>query len=51
MYVFGAFLIYTGIKMLIPKKDEKIDTENPMVKFANKFFKKFIINLLEISSL
>lgn len=40
MYVFGGFLIYTGIKMLMPESEEKIDTENhPMVKFTNKFFK------------
>lgn len=40
MYVFGGFLIYTGLKMLKPEEDEKIDTEHhPMVKFANKFFK------------
>ncbi|MCC2591632.1 TerC/Alx family metal homeostasis membrane protein [Chryseobacterium sp. MFBS3-17] len=41
MYVFGAFLIVTGIKMLLEKdKDEKIDTQNhPIVRFANKYFK------------
>lgn len=40
MYVFGAFLIFTGIKMFLPEKEEKIDTQNhPVVKFANKFFK------------
>lgn len=54
MYVFGAFLVYTGIKMFMPEKEEKIDTENhPMVKFANRFFKvhnqfvgnKFFVNI------
>lgn len=41
MYVFGAFLIITGIKMFLEKdKDEKIDTQNhPIVRFANKYFK------------
>lgn len=41
MYVFGAFLVITGVKMFLDKdKDEKIDTENhPIVKFANKYFK------------
>lgn len=41
MYVFGAFLIITGIKMFLEKdKDEQIDTQNhPMVKFANRYFK------------
>lgn len=40
MYVFGAFLVFTGIKMFMPEKEEGIDTQNhPMVKFANRFFK------------
>ena len=41
MYVFGAFLVFTGIKMFLDKdNDEKIDTQNhPIVKFANRFFK------------
>lgn len=41
MYVFGAFLVFTGIKMFLEKdSEEKIDTQNhPIVKFANRFFK------------
>lgn len=40
MYVFGAFLIFTGIKMFMPEDEEQIDTQNhPMVRFANRFFK------------
>jgi tellurite resistance protein TerC len=41
MYVFGAFLIFTGVKMFLEKEnDEKIDSQNhPVVKFANKYFK------------
>ena len=41
MYVFGAFLVFTGIKMFFEKDgDDKIDTHNhPVVKFANRFFK------------
>jgi len=41
MYVFGAFLVFTGIKMFFDKdSDEKIDTQNhPIVKFAKRFFK------------
>ena len=41
MYVFGAFLVFTGIKMFFEKdQDEKIDTQkHPVVKFANKYFK------------
>lgn len=41
MYVFGAFLIYTGIKMYIERnKDDEIDPQHhPVVKFAQKHFK------------
>lgn len=41
MYVFGAFLVITGVKMFLEKdKDDAIDTQNhPVVKFANKYFK------------
>ncbi len=39
LYVFGAFLVFTGIKMFFSKEDDKIDTENhPVVKFASRFF-------------
>lgn len=41
MYLFGGFLVFTGVKMFVEKEsDESIDTENhPIVKFANKYFK------------
>ncbi len=40
LYVFGAFLVYTGITMFINRnKEEKIDPEShPVVKFASRFF-------------
>ena len=40
LYVFGAFLIFTGIKMFfVSDEDDKIDTEkHPVVRFASKFF-------------
>ena len=39
LYIFGAFLLYTGISMLFSGDDEKIDTENhKVVKFASKYF-------------
>jgi len=43
LYVFGAFLIFTGVKMFLArKKEEKIDTKNhPVVKFAAKYFPVF----------
>lgn len=38
--IFGAILIYSGIKMFRDKGDEKIDTANhPVVKFASKRFR------------
>ena len=42
LYIFGAFLVYTGVVMLIKfqkKQEDKIDPENhPVVKFASKYF-------------
>ena len=40
LYVFGAFLVFTGIKMFFSGgEDDKIDTEkHPVVKFASRFF-------------
>jgi tellurite resistance protein TerC len=40
MYVFGAFLIYSGLTMLFAKEeDAQIDTKNhKVVKFASKYF-------------
>jgi tellurite resistance protein TerC len=38
IYVFGAFLVYTGIKLALPKKDDGFDPEkNPAVRLARKF--------------
>lgn len=41
MYVFGAFLVFTGVKMFFDRNNEEtIDTQNhPVVKFANRYFK------------
>lgn len=43
LYIFGAFLVYTGIMMFVKRNDEeKIETENhPAVKFASKIFKVY----------
>ncbi len=40
LYVFGAFLVFTGVKMFFSKdEDDKIDPENhPVVKWASKIF-------------
>ncbi|NTW31565.1 MAG: TerC/Alx family metal homeostasis membrane protein [Bacteroidetes bacterium] len=43
LYIFGIFLVFTGIKMFITrKKEDKIDTKNhPVVRFASKYFPVF----------
>lgn len=43
LYVFGFFLVYTGIMMFINKdQDEEIDPKNhAVVKFASKYFKVY----------
>ena len=40
LYIFGGFLIITGIKMFISRnKNDKIDThKHPVVKFASRYF-------------
>jgi tellurite resistance protein TerC len=38
IYVFGAFLVYTGLKLAQPKKDDGFAPEkNPAVRLARKF--------------
>ena len=41
LYLFGAFLVYTGITMYINRnQEEEVDSQNhPVVKFASKYFK------------
>lgn len=41
LYVFGAFLVYTGFSMYINRnKDDEVDPQNhPVVKFASRYFK------------
>lgn len=44
LYIFGAFLLYTGIKMFIDrnKKEEMIDvSKHPVVKFASRFLRVY----------
>jgi tellurite resistance protein TerC len=44
LYLFGAFLIFTGIKMFIErnKEDSKIDvSKHPVVRFASKHFRVY----------
>lgn len=38
LYIFGAFLVYTGYKLLKEKKEEHIDfNNNKIIKFAKKY--------------
>ncbi len=37
LYVFGAFLLFSGIKMALPSKKEKDLTQNPVVVLARRF--------------
>lgn len=38
IYIFGAFLIFTGIKMALAKDDDGEVTENAVVKLFKRFF-------------
>jgi tellurite resistance protein TerC len=40
LYIFGAFLVFTGIKMFLERnKEDKVDPEqHPAVKFFSKYF-------------
>jgi len=40
LYIFGAFLVFTGVKMFLERnKEDKVDPENhPVVKFFSKYF-------------
>ena len=40
LYIFGAFLIYTGVKMALPRKEtDEIDPEhNPAVRLFRRYF-------------
>jgi tellurite resistance protein TerC len=38
IYIFGAFLIFSGIKMLFPEEKKTDPDKNPLVKLFKKFF-------------
>jgi tellurite resistance protein TerC len=39
LYVMGAFLVFTGIKMLLADGEDKVEPEkNPAIRLARKFF-------------
>ena len=38
LYVFGAFLIFTGLKMLFMKEKEEHPENNPVVRWVRRFF-------------
>lgn len=38
LYIFGVFLVYSGIKIFFEDEDEEIDpSKNPLLKFARKY--------------
>lgn len=40
LYVFGAILLYTGVKLFSEKKEEHVDYEkSPVVRYAKKFLR------------
>jgi tellurite resistance protein TerC len=39
MYVFGAFLIYTGGKLLLRKEEEQNPEDNPALKLARRYIR------------
>jgi tellurite resistance protein TerC len=39
MYVFGAFLIYTGIKLLVRKEEANDPEDNPALKLARRYIR------------
>lgn len=51
LYIFGAFLIFSGIKMLLSKKNEEGDIQpenHPMVKFISRYLKIFPKNIKSV---
>ena len=48
IYVFGTFLVYTGVKILFTKQhDEEINpSEHPIVKFLSRFFNVYHRNVI-----
>lgn len=49
MYLFGAFLVYTGIQLFFQKdEDEKIDpSSHPVVRFASKYLNVYKRNVTD----
>lgn len=40
LYIFGAFLVYSGVKIFFQKEDEDLDPEqNIIIKFARKYLR------------
>jgi tellurite resistance protein TerC len=39
MYVFGAFLMYTGFKLLLRKEEENNPEDNPALKLARRYIR------------
>lgn len=38
LYIFGAFLVYTGAKIIFSKEEEHLDGENAVIQFCKRHF-------------
>jgi tellurite resistance protein TerC len=49
IYIFGAFLVYTGLKLFFENEDEKHiePSEHPVTKFAAKYFNVYKRNIVD----
>jgi tellurite resistance protein TerC len=49
MYLFGAFLVYTGVQLFFQKEeDEKIDpSKHPVIRFASKYLNVYHRNVTD----
>lgn len=49
IYIFGAFLVYTGIKLFFENEEEKEmkPADHPVVKFASKYFNVYKRNIVD----
>lgn len=49
IYIFGAFLVYTGVKLFFENDEEKHiePSEHPVTKFASKYFNVYHRNIVD----
>ena len=39
IYLFGAFLVYSGVKMALPAREDYDPSANPLVRFAHRYLR------------